>query len=229
MAPTYQTFADEESLLSQPPKTPSTRKAAGVAALVLVAVLGVCTTSRGYSMLDIVSAASGGIDFERTVKTLAPGYDFNLSLDPGCTDTDIHGCSAADLAWGDSVSVSAKLTTPGTPIVSTGAKVGWELTVKAGLFPITIEGECDVCGPPGSTCVVEIPLGLAENPVIPLSECPPPTAIPTLEFATNLTLPRKAPNLGPFKSIKVVDPSVIYLKDGSGATLVELDVELKVD
>ena len=74
-----------------------------------------------------------------------------------------------------------------------------------------------------------IPLGLAENPVIPLSECPPPTAIPTLEFATNLTLPRKAPNLGPFKSIKVVEPSTIYLKDGSGATLVELDVELKVD
>ena len=36
-------------------------------------------------------------------------------------------------------------------------------------------------------------------------------------------------SLGPFKSIKVVDPSVIYLKDGSGATLVELDVELKVD
>jgi len=228
MAPTYQTFADEESLLSQPPKT-STRKAAGVAALVLVAVLGASTTSRGYAMLDIVSAASGGIDFERTVKTLAPGYDFNLSLDPGCTDTDVHGCSAADLAWGDTVAVSAKLTTPGTPIVSTGAKVGWELTVKAGLFPITIEGECDVCGPPGSTCVVEIPLGLAENPVIPLSECPPPTAIPTLEFATNLTLPRKAPNLGPFKSIKVVEPSTIYLKDGSGATLVELDVELKVD
>ena len=26
-----------------------------------------------------------------------------------------------------------------------------------------------------------------------------------------------------------VDPSTIYLKDGSGATLVELDVELKVD
>ena len=48
-------------------------------------------------------------------------------------------------------------------------------------------------------------------------------------LATNLTLPRKAPNLGPFKSIKVVDPSTIYLKDGSGATLVELDVELKVD
>ena len=39
-----------------------------------------------------VSAASGGIDFDRSVKTLAPGYDFNLSLDPGCTDTDVHGC-----------------------------------------------------------------------------------------------------------------------------------------
>ena len=76
-------------------------------------------------------------------------------------------------------------------------------------------------------CVVEIPF--AENPVIPLAECPPPTAITSAEFATNLTLPRKAPNLGPFKSIKVVDPSTIYLKDGSGATLVELDVELKVD
>ena len=62
-----------------------------------------------------------------------------------------------------------------------------------------------------------------------LTECPPPTAVTSAEFATNLTLPRKAPNLGPFKSIKVVDPSVIYLKDGSGATLVELDVELKVD
>ena len=49
------------------------------------------------------------------------------------------------------------------------------------------------------------------------------------ESLLNLTLPRKAPNLGPFKSIKVVDPSVIYLKDGSGATLVELDVELKAD
>ena len=176
MAPTYQTFADEESLLSQPPKTTSTRKAAGVAALVLFAVLGVSTTSRGYSMLDIVSAASGGIDFERTV---------------------------------------------------TGSKIGWSLTAKAGLFPVKIEGECDVCGPPGSTCVVEIPF--AENPVIPLAECPPPTAVTSAEFATNLTLPRKAPNLGPFKSIKVVDPSVIYLKDGSGATLVELDVELKVD
>ena len=33
----------------------------------------------------------------------------------------------------------------------------------------------------------------------------------------------------PPKSIKVVEPSTIYLKDGSGATLVELDVELKVD
>lgn len=227
MAPTYQTFADEESLLSQPPKTPSTRKAAGVAALVLFAVLGVSTTSRGYSMLDIVSAASGGIDFERTVKTLAPGYDFNLSLDPGCTDTDVHGCSAADLAWGDTVAVSAKVSTPGTPLTSTGAKIGWSLTAKAGLFPVKIEGECPVCGPLGSTCVVDIPF--AENPVIPLTECPPPTAVTSAEFATNLTLPRKAPNLGPFKSIKVVDPSVIYLKDGSGATLVELDVELKVD
>ena len=227
MAPTYKTFQDEESLLPQPSKTTSTRKAAGVAALVLFAVLGVSTTSRGYSMLDIVSAASGGIDFERTVKTLAPGYDFNLSLDPGCTDTDVHGCSAADLAWGDTVAVSAKVTTPGKPLTSTGSKIGWSLTAKAGLFPVKIEGECPVCGPLGSTCVVEIPF--AENPVIPLAECPPPTAVTSAEFATNLTLPRKAPNLGPFKSIKVVDPSVIYLKDGSGATLVELDVELKVD
>ena len=226
MAPTYQTFADEESLLSQPPKTPSTRKAAGVAALVLFAVLGVSTTSRGYSMLDIVSAASGGIDFERTVKTLAPGYDFNLSLDPGCTDTDVHGCSAADLAWGDTVAVSAKVTTPGTPLTSTGAKIGWSLTAKAGLFPVKIEGECPVCGPLGSTCVVEIPF--AENPVIPLAECPPPTAVTSAEFATNLKLPRKAPNLGPIKKIKV-DDGIIYLKDATGTTLVELDVELKVD
>ena len=227
MAPTYQAFADEESLLSQPPKTTSTRKAAGVAALVLFAVLGVSTTSRGYSMLDIVSAASGGIDFERTVKTLAPGYDFNLSLDPGCTDTDVHGCSAADLAWGDPVAVSAKVTTPGKPLTSTGSKIGWSLTAKAGLFPVKIEGECDVCGPPGSTCVVEIPF--AENPVIPLAECPPPTAVTSAEFATNLTLPRKAPKLGPIKKIKVVDPSIIYVKDATGTTLVELDVELTVD
>ena len=68
---------------------------AGVAALVLFAVLGVSTTSCGYSMLDFVRDASGGIDFERTVKTLAPGYDFNLDLDPGCTATDMYGCSAA--------------------------------------------------------------------------------------------------------------------------------------
>ena len=100
-------------------------------------------------------------------------------------------------------------------------------TAKAGLFPVKIEGECPVCGPLGSTCVVEIPF--AENPVTPLAECPPPTEVSSAEFATNLTLPRKAPNLGPFKSIKVVEPSTIYLKDGSGATLVELDVELKVD
>ena len=60
-------------------------------------------------------------------------------------------------------------------------------------------------------------------------ESPPPRSLETQESPTNLTLPRKAPNLGPFKSIKVVDPSTIYLKDGSGATLVELDVELKVD
>ena len=40
-----------------------------------------------------VSAASGGIDFDRSVKTLAPGYDFNLSLDPGCAETDMYGCS----------------------------------------------------------------------------------------------------------------------------------------
>ena len=174
-----------------------------------------------------MSAASGGIDFERTVKTLAPGYDFNLSLDPGCTDTDVHGCSAADLAWGDTVAVSAKVTTPGKPLTSTGAKIGWSLTAKAGLFPVKIEGECDVCGPPGSTCVVEIPF--AENPVIPLAECPPPTAVTSAEFATNLTLPRKAPKLGPIKKIKVVDPSIIYVKDATGTTLVELDVELTVD
>ena len=103
----------------------------------------------------------------------------------------------------------------------------WSLTAKAGLFPVKIEGECDVCGPPGSTCVVEIPF--AENPVIPLAECPPPTAVTSAEFATNLTLPRKAPSLGPIKKVKVVDPSVIYLKDATGTTLVELDVELTVD
>ena len=139
MAPTYQTFADEESLISQPPKTTSTRKAAGVAgvAALVLSALGVSTVSHVNPMFDIVSAASGGIDFER--------------------------------------------------------------------------------------------IPFAENPVIPLAECPPPTAVTSAEFATNLTLPRKAPNLGPFKSIKVVDPSTIYLKDGSGATLVELDVELKVD
>ena len=57
----------------------------------------------------------------------------------------------------------------------------------------------------------------------------PPTAVTSAEFATNLTLPRKAPSLGPIKKIKVVDPSVIYLKDATGTTLVELDVELTVD
>ena len=75
-------------------------------------------------------------------------------------------------------------------------------------------------------CVVEIPF--AENPVIPLTECPPPTAVTSAEFATNLTLPRKAPNLGPIKKIKV-DDGIIYLKDATGTTLVELDVELTVD
>ena len=65
-------------------------------------------------------------------------------------------------------------------------------------------------------------------PVIPLAECPPPTAITSAEFATNLTLPRKAPKLGPFKKIKV-DPGIIFLKDATGTTLVELDVELTVD
>ena len=100
-------------------------------------------------------------------------------------------------------------------------------TAKAGLFPVKIEGECPVCGPLGSTCVVEIPF--AENPVIPLAECPPPTAVSSAEFATTLTLPRKAPKLGPIKKIKVVDPSIIYLKDATGTTLVELDVELTVD
>ena len=57
----------------------------------------------------------------------------------------------------------------------------------------------------------------------------PPTAVTSAEFATNLTLPRKAPSLGPIKKIKVVDPSIIYLKDATGTTLVELDVELTVD
>ena len=37
------------------------------------------------------------------------------------------------------------------------------------------------------------------------------------------------PKLGPIKKIKVVDPSIIYLKDATGTTLVELDVELTVD
>jgi len=68
----------------------------------------------------------------------------------------------------------------------------------------------------------------AENPVIPLSECPPPTAVSSAEFATTLTLPRKAPKLGPIKKIKV-DDGIIYLKDATGTTLVELDVELTVD
>ena len=142
-------------------------------------------------------------------------------------DLTLEGPSHADLAWGDSASVSAKVSTPGTPLTSTGATIGWSLTAKAGLFPVKIEGECPVCGPLGSTCVVEIPF--AENPVIPLAECPPPTAVSSAEFATNLTLPRKAPNLGPIKKIKVVDPSIIYLKDATGTTLVELDVELTVD
>ena len=57
----------------------------------------------------------------------------------------------------------------------------------------------------------------------------PPTAVTSAEFATNLTLPRKAPKLGPIKKIKVVDPSIIYVKDATGTTLVELDVELTVD
>ena len=60
MAPTYKTFQDEESLLSQPPKHAwATRKAAGLgAALLLVAVLGVSTVSHVNPMFDIVSAAS---------------------------------------------------------------------------------------------------------------------------------------------------------------------------
>ena len=56
MAPTYKTFQDEESLLSQPPKDAwATRKAAGLgAALLLVAVLGVSTVSHVNPMFDIV-------------------------------------------------------------------------------------------------------------------------------------------------------------------------------
>ena len=54
------------------------------------------------------------------------------------------------------------------------------------------------------------------------------SAVSSAEFATNLKLPRKAPNLGPIKKIKV-DDGIIYLKDATGTTLVELDVELTVD
>ena len=63
----------------------------------------------------------------------------------------------------DTVAVSAKVTTPGSPLTSTGAKIGWSLTAKAGLFPVKIEGECDVCGPPGLPHVT----GACGSPVLP--------------------------------------------------------------
>ena len=39
----------------------------------------------------------------------------------------------------------------------------------------------------------------------------------------------KGPEARTNKKIKVVDPSIIYVKDATGTTLVELDVELTVD
>jgi len=224
---TYDTF---EAGVAAPSKAKSwTRKTAGgvVAALALVAVLGASTVSRVSPMFDVVSAASGGIEFERTVAKLADGFNFMLSLEPGCTATDMYGCAAADLAWGDTMAVTADLSTPGTPLTATGAVIGWDLQVKAGIFPTNVQGECPVCGPKGTICEVIIPL--VDNIEIPLSECPPPTEVETFKFATNLTLTKKAPNLGPIKKIKVVEDSKIYLKDAAGATIVELEVQLKVD
>lgn len=130
------------------------------------------------------------------------------------------------MAWGTTVAVTAEVSTPGTPLTATGAVIGWDLKVKAGIFPQNVVGQCPVCGPKGTICEVVIPL--VDNIEIPLSECSPPTEVETFKFATNITLPKKAPNLGPIKKIKVEDGSTIYLKDASGATIVELDVELKV-
>eukprot|EP01062_Namystynia_karyoxenos_P068364 TRINITY_DN6289_c0_g1_i1.p1 TRINITY_DN6289_c0_g1~~TRINITY_DN6289_c0_g1_i1.p1 ORF type:complete len:200 (+),score=37.49 TRINITY_DN6289_c0_g1_i1:81-680(+) len=141
-------------------------------------------------MLLVAAATAlccGSVTVQRTVISVAQGWDFNVTITPrhpissphrdGCAQADQYGSNDCTLEWNHSYGVSAAVAEP-------GVELGPDVRVKAdamidGVLPLSVD--CPVCGPRTAAgpanCSVTVPLPLPppnnrKTFNISLPECP---------------------------------------------------------
>ena len=159
-------------------------------------------------------ALGSGIQFSRTVTSIASDSDFQLKFDAGCTSSDDYGSNDCSFAWGDDISGSV------------GGDLGHDLE-EGSTFSVDVKVDKLVswkfsCAACGANCTTTIPV-VGEDVNFAMPDCPvPATAVPATVFEQLL------PADSPTKGVKVTVSGTVGVKDSKGADVIALKIDATV-
>lgn len=161
----------------------------------------------------ILYLVDGGVVLTREVKALAGDSDLYLLFDQGCKTTDAYGSNNCEWGWGSLISGS--LTSELGHDLLPGSTVNLKFTVNR---LIKWEFTCPACD---ANCTTTIPV--VNQPVtFPLPPCPI-QAFEVVDQLFNTTLPAQSPS-----PVKVTASGDIVIKDQTGATVIDLYLDMTV-
>ncbi|GMI49331.1 hypothetical protein TrCOL_g11638 [Triparma columacea] len=165
------------------------------------------------TVLALPSVLGDGIQFSRTIDTIADDSSLLLKIDSGCSSSDDHGSNDCSFAWGDEVSGSVDL--------SLGHDLGEGSTFSVNMKVDSIVPfafSCPVCG---ANCTTTVPIVNQD-----VNFAMPPCPVSALDLSTpfDYALPADSPT----KGVKVSAKGTLGVKDAAGDTVLSGDLTVTV-
>ncbi|GMH61455.1 hypothetical protein TrST_g6716 [Triparma strigata] len=157
--------------------------------------------------------AADGIQFSRTINSLADDSSLSLKFDSGCASEDDYGSNDCSFAWGSEVSGSVD------------ANLGHDLAdgstfsvdLKLDKF-ISWSFSCAACG---ANCTTSVPI-VNQDVNFAMPDCPITADGITQAFDEAL------PTDSPTKGVKVTATGTIEVKDAAGDSVISMDIDATV-
>mmetsp|Transcript_27596 Transcript_27596/g.75112 ORF Transcript_27596/g.75112 Transcript_27596/m.75112 type:complete len:174 (+) Transcript_27596:104-625(+) len=164
-------------------------------------------------LLTPVVVSGSGVQFSRTVTSIADDSSFALKFDSGCSSSDDYGSNDCSFAWGDEVTGSVD------------GELGHDLN-EGSTFDVNLKVDRIIswkfsCAACGQNCTTTVPV-VNQEVNFAMPDCP--VAADAISEVIDQVLPTDSPTDG----VKVSASGSVDVKDESGAAVLALDLDITI-
>ncbi|GMH77797.1 hypothetical protein TL16_g07538 [Triparma laevis f. inornata] len=156
---------------------------------------------------------ANGIQFSRTINSLADDSSLSLKFDAGCSSEDDYGSNDCSFGWGDTVSGNVNATLGHD--LEDGSTFSVDLKLDKFISWSFSFAAC------GSNCTTSVPI-VNQDVNFAMPDCPITADGVTQAFSQAL------PTDSPTKGVKVTAIGNIEVKDAAGDSVISMDIDATV-